>query len=384
MIADFLTPVSLEEIQEKNKTWLTTQLGAQVTFNTTNQFEDTDYQIAILGIEEDRTSTGNHGCGKGIAHIKRELYKLHSHFTMPKIIDLGTIKNGHHVKDTQTALVTLLKDLLDKRIVTIIIGGGHDMTYGQFLAYQDRIHPIDLTVIDEKIDIEETDEIQSSSFLWHLLNHEGNSLFSCTHLAHQLFYTNPKHLDMIESLGYDAIRLGEIKADIFEMEPVLRNADFVSFDLSAVKSADAPANAVTSPNGLTGEEACQLSRFAGFSNKTSSFGLYEMNPYFDQNNQGAKQSAQMLWYFIEGFAGRKVDDYPSENNKEFTKYLVKMELSDYELIFWKSHYSERWWMEIPQKDMPHGKIIPCSYTDYKNAMKDELPDKWMKVYGKLN
>ena len=113
-------------------------------------------------------------------------------------------------------------------------------------------------------------------------------------------------------------------------------------------------------------------------------GLYEFNPYFDQNNQAAKQASQMIWYFIEGFANRKTDDYPSENNNDFLKYIVKLESSDHEVIFWKSKFSNKWWMEIPQKDLKHNKYFPCSYKDYENAMKDELPDKWMKVYGKLN
>jgi len=230
----------------------------------------------------------------------------------------------------------------------------------------------------------ESEEVNARSFLRHIIMHQPNFLFSANHIGHQLFYNDPKNIDVLDSLSYDVIRLGEVKKDVFEMEPILRNADMLSFDLSALKSSDAPANALTSPNGLTGEEACQLCRFAGFSNKLSSFGLYEFNPYFDQNNQGAKQASQMLWYFIEGFANRKENDYPSENNSQFIKYIVKLESSDYEIIFWKSNYSMKWWMEVPQKDLKHNKYIPCSYKDYENAMRDELPDKWMKVYSKLN
>lgn len=384
MITDFITPLNFEEIIIPNKSWLDTQLGKKVVFNTDNNFNLDDFKLAIIGIPEDRNSIDNHGCGKAPNHIRKELYQLFSHGKMPALIDLGDILPGKTIKDTQYALKELLSELIDKRITLIILGGGHDLTFGQYLAYEKRIHHTDIVVLDEKIDLENSDEVNANSFLWQILNHQPNFLRSLTHMGHQLFYTNPKFLDMIESLNFDAFRLGEMRNDMLEMEPYLRNADLVSFDISAIRSADAPADAVTSPNGLNGEEACQLCRFAGISNKVSSFGLYEVNPYFDQNNQGIKQAAQMIWYFIEGFSFRKDDDYPSENNQEFIKYMVNLESVDHEIIFWKSNYSNKWWMEISQDSLDHPVYLPCSYKDYLSAMQDELPDKWMKVYSRLN
>ena len=384
MIFDFFDEVNLQELKHNQQEWETNQLGSKVTFKHQDDIDGETFSLAILSVGEDRSSTENHGCGSGTNKIREELYRLYVHFNMPNIIDLGTMKLGHTIRDTQIALKQVVAELLDKRITPIILGGGHDLSYGQFQAYENRIHEVDLVVVDEKIDLVEDDEINARSFLRHIIMNQPNFLFSANHLAHQLFYNDPKSIDVLESLNFDVIRLGEIKKDIFEMEPILRNADMLSFDLSALKSSDAPANAVTSPNGLTGEEACQLCRFAGYSNKMSSFGLYEFNPYFDQNNQGAKQAGQMIWYFIEGFAHRKANDYPSENNSEFVKYIVKLESSDYEIVFWKSNYSNKWWMEVPQKNIEHHKYIPCSYKDYENAMQDELPDKWMKVYSKLN
>lgn len=384
MVFDYLEPLNIEEVRPQHGEWTANQLGSHVNMDFRGDLEDAGFQLAILGVGEDRSSTSNHGCGTGMNKIRQELYSLYTHFSLPQTIDLGNILPGHSVKDTQVALKMVVAELLDKRITPIIIGGGHDMTYAQFQAYQDRIHDVDIVLIDEKIDLKETEEVNSSSFLRHIIMHQPNFLFSANHLGHQIFYNDPKSIDVLETLNYDVLRLGEVKKDIFEMEPILRNADMLSFDLSALRSSDAPANALTSPNGLSGEEACQLCRFAGFSNKMSSFGLYEFNPYFDQNNQGAKQASQMIWYFIEGYANRRENDYPSENNAQFTKYYVKLESSDYEIVFWKSSLSNKWWMEVPQRDIEHNKYIPCSYKDYENAMQDELPDKWMKVYAKLN
>lgn len=384
MLIEFLEPVNLEEIKEKYKPWRNTQLGNKVTFYDKTQQDFEPYKLAIVGVLEDRASTDNHGCGAAPNAIRKELYQLYNHGEMPSTIDLGNIQPGHTVKDTQFALKEVLKELLQQKITVIILGGGHDLTYGQYLAYENSFHFADLVLIDEKIDIQKIEEINSSSFLWQILNNEPNFLGSITHLGHQLFYTNPENIDMLETLDFDTIRLGEIRKDIFEIEPFVRHADLLSFDISALKSADAPANAVTSPNGLNGEEACQLTRFAGLSNKTSSFGLYECNTYFDQNKQGVKQASQMVWYFIEGFANRREDDFPSEESNNFTKYVVTLHDGEYDICFWKSNFSNKWWMEIPDARSRMTKYVPCSYKEYQLAMQDELPDRWMKAYNKLN
>jgi len=379
---EFLQPVELENIINPNKEWNNFQLGKYTYFNDGSPIEITDYKLAIVGLEEDRSSTDNNGCGKAANKIRKELYELFIHFDMPSLIDLGDIKNGETVKDTQIALKEILKYLLEKGITAIVIGGGHDLTYGQFMAYENNTNKVDVVIVDERIDIQETPVINSSSFLWHLINHEPIFLNSCVHLGHQVFYNSPMSVDILESLNHQTLRLGEVRKSIIEIEPFLRNADILSLDLSSIRSSECPANAITSPNGFTGEEACQIARFAGFSNKLSSFGLYELNPYFDTNSQGAKQASQILWYFIEGFSGRK-EDYPSNKNKNFMQYIVSLESSENEIVFWKSNFSNRWWMEIPQSNESK-KYLPCSYSDYQTALKDELPDKWMRAYSKLN
>jgi len=377
---EFLQAVELENIKPSNEDWSNFQLGKYTTFFDGKQVDLEDYKLAIISVEEDRSAINNKGCGKAPNKIRKELYELFIHFDMPPLIDLGIIKNGATVKDTQVALEEVLKYLFENKITVIIIGGSQDLTYGQFMAYENSINKLDIVVVDEKIDIKETEVINSSSFLWHILNNETLFLNSCTHIGHQVFYNNPMSIDILESLNHQTLRLGEVRNSIVELEPFIRNADLLSFDMSALKSSECPANAISSPNGFNGEEACQISRFAGFSNKISSFGLYEFNSFYDVNNQGAKQASQILWYFIEGFSGRK-DDFPSEHNKNFMKYIVKLDSSNTEITFWKSTFSNRWWMQMPQKDEEI--FLPCSYNDYQTALKDELPDKWMRAYSKM-
>ncbi len=84
-------------------------------------------------------------------------------------------------------------------------------------------------------------------------------------------------LETMDKLRFDCFRVGHVKESIEEMEPVIRNSNLFSFDISAIVNAYAPANVVSSPNGLNGEEACLLLRYAGMSPNVNSIGIYGYN-----------------------------------------------------------------------------------------------------------
>ena len=97
--------------------------------------------------------------------------------------------------------------------------------------------------------------------------------------------------------------------------------------------------------------------------------------------------AQMIWYFIEGFEGRK-GDYPVATKSKYTKYHVAIEEGKHELLFYKSEFSGRWWMEVPfpadlkSKFVRH-QMVPCSYMDYEKATIGVMPDRWWQTFQKL-
>ena len=190
----------------------------------------------------------------------------------------------------------------------------------------------------------------------------------------------------MDKLYFDTYRLGEFKGRIDKAEPVIRNADLISFDLGAIRSADAGANANASPNGFYGEEACQICRYAGMSDKLTSIGFYEFNPAYDSNGQSAMLLSQMVWYFIDGFYNRK-KDFPLQPKSSYVIYRTTLKEESYEVIFVKSKKTDRWWMQVPY---PNTKtlneryhLVPCSYEDYQTATNGDMPDLWWRTYQKL-
>ena len=214
-------------------------------------------------------------------------------------------------------------------------------------------------------------------------NSEGNIDFF-SQLGYQSYFTDPKTVNTLEKLNFDCYRLGDVRKNMEEVEPIVRDADMLSFDLTAIKMSDAPGVGLPSPHGFYGEEACQIMRYAGLSDRLSSLGIYGYNPAFDNHTQTAQLSAQMIWYFVEGYYNRK-KDFPDTASRDYLKYIVDFNEGEYELVFWKSKKTERWWLQIPkvtvdsEVDAVNG-LMSCSYNDYKQACKDELPERWLKAF----
>lgn len=354
-------------------------------YTTQNNFPDlTNKKIAIVGVEEGRASVGNYGTGSNLDEIRKELYKLYPGNWPISVADLGNIKQGNTIEDTYFALGNLLSYLIKNEIIPIIIGGSQDLTYANYRAYDKLEQTVNIVAVDNKFDLGTIeDELTSQSYLSKIVMNQPNNLFNYSNIGYQTYYNSQDEIDLLNSLFFETYRLGEVSNSIQLVEPLMRDADIVSIDLSSIKNADAPANNNATPNGFSGAEICTISRYAGISDKVTSFGIYEYNPKLDTKNQTAQLISQMIWYFIEG-VNYRAKDYPFGLKDNYQKYIVPIE--DQVLNFHKSNKSGRWWMEIKLKDNNKFKrhaLIPCTYQDYISATNQEIPDRWIKTLKKL-
>jgi hypothetical protein len=206
-------------------------------------------------------------------------------------------------------------------------------------------------------------------------------------LGYQTYDVDAEAVELMKNLLFDVYRLGMLKSSPEDAEPLLRNADIVSFDISAIRASDAPGNGNAEPNGFTGDEACRLARYAGMSDKLSAIGFFEYNPSFDHQKITAKLMSQLIWYFVEGFANRK-DDLPTPESIDFVKYNVRIEGQQEDVIFLRSKKTDRWWIDLSfghkdRKKYERHHFVPCTRADYELALTDELPDRWWQYFQKL-
>jgi len=345
-----------------------------------------DAHIAIIGIGEER-GAGNAAGGQSPDEIRKKLYNLKRGTGSYRIVDLGNLNPGHDLDETYVRISEVCRILLEDNVLPLIIGGSHDLDYGQYLAYETLDKLVSFLNVDAFLDLEEKkDSIVNTQHIHKILLHEPNYLFSYTHLAYQSYLLDPLSVAILEKLYFEAFRIGQMRTNLQEIEPAIRNADMVSFDITAIRSSDAPGNSRTQPFGLTGEEACQICWYAGLNEKLSSIGFYEYNPDLDDTHKKtASVIATMIWYFIEGYHHRKNEQNFRSN--DFMKYVVSMPVEPETLTFYKSKFSDKWWLEVPNpsgnKRYTRNSVVPCSYNDYQLAVKGEVPERYINTLAKL-
>ena len=260
--------------------------------------------ILLFSGPEERNSLYK-GCSMAPDLIRGYLYKLFRPFRKPKIIDLGNMKTGITVNDTYIGLRDILTGLLNSKIVTVILGGSSDIAYGNYLAYENTGQSVNIVSIDSRINLMSNTSPETFSYLYNIILQKNNKLFNFTNLGYQSYFVSQEEIELANNLFFDYYRLGLIQSDIRKAEPVLRDADMVSLSISSLKQSEAPGVYFSSPNGFYGEEACQIARYSGISDKVSFFGVYDLSPEFDKHDQTVHLTAQIIWHFLDGFYQKK-------------------------------------------------------------------------------
>ncbi len=309
-------------------------------------------------------------------NFRKAFYRLFPGNWDFQISDLGNLPNGAEPEDTYFAIKEISIHLRQLNIVTVIIGGSHDIIYPLYESYKINNQLVNIVSVDNQFDFSQEEELVSGrSYMSKIIMKQPNYLNNYTNLGYQSFLIAQEELDLIEKLHFDSIRLGLLLDKVSIAEPYLRDADITGFDMK-VLSWEAAQNSSGNPNGIDSRTICSLARYAGLSDRLTSFGIFELFPtiLFD------KLIAQILWYFIEGFNCR-FDEYPVLTSQGYGRYTVT--LSDRELVFYQSEKSKRWWIEITNEDylnnkMERSTLLSCTHQDYLDACNDRLPDRWWK------
>lgn len=368
-ISDFLSPINIHEIS-RDEGYKEGQIGSVIEVYDEEFPDIDDAQVVLVGCGEQRGSGLIHGHSHAPDIIRRQLYSLYYWHTDVKIADVGNIKTGSLYTDSYAALRTIVYELINDGKTVIILGGSHDLTLAQYGAYCDNGKAIEASNIDALIDLNIDSPFRHENFLMEMLTGEPNYIRHYNHIAFQSFYVHPRMLETMDKLRFDCYRVGSVKENIDEMEPVIRNSSMVSFDISAIANAYAPASSV-SPNGLNGEEACVLLRYAGLSPNVTSVGIYGYDVQHDKDELTAKQIAHMIWYVLDGRSrGRREAELDQKDS--FNEFHLAF--AEVETTFLQSKKTGRWWMQLPDH-----RFIACSYKDYLLASSNEIPERWLRA-----
>ncbi len=378
MVFEFLTPIEdpvfalLDQLPSQS-------IGANLAIHSQAAFPNLESaSIALIGVLDNR---GLDQERVSLAAVREAFYALFPGNWTTNLCDLGNICAGDTQEDTYFLVSKVVAELLKRNIVPIVLGGSQDLTYAVYRGYDHCDQMVNLVSIDAKFDFGSANvNLTADSYLSKMIVNEPNNLFNYCNLGFQTYYNSQEELDLLDKLFFDAYRLGEVSSNLSLAEPVLRDADLVSLDFTAIKSSASGNFSTFVPNGFDGKEICALARYAGLSEKVSTFGIFNHSSQL----QEAPLVAQVIWYFIEGFNFRTQEN-PHSTKKGYVRYIVPID--DLELVFFKSTVTDRWWIEVPQllnvdNNLKRNALLPCSYQDYLAACDQEIPERWWKAQRK--
>ena len=360
-------------------------LGNKIQIHTSKHgIPDLDpTKIVIIGIPETRNSIDYLGDELNLNEIRKSFYNLYPGNWSTEIADLGNLILDENVEQTYGRIISMLSILFEKNIIPIIIGGSHDLLYANYRAYDSFKSTVNIVNIDSNFDLGDSAKpINNLSYLGKIILDEPHNLFNYSNLGYQTYHNSQEEIDLMENLYFESYRLGEVCSNIRLSEPVMRDADIVSVDLKAVRASELSSRQKFSPNGFDGKEICALSRYAGISNKVSSFGIYE---YKSSNEDEITEMliSQIIWYFIEGVNCR-VQDSDFQNDEDYNKFTVIVD--EYELVFYQNKITSRWWIEIigdgSNNKLKQNTLLPCTLDDYEVAKNGMIPERWFKAIKK--
>jgi len=363
-------------------------LGASMEVYSSKGFPDLEKNgIAIFYVPEFRNSSFEDVQPEKFRH---HLYQLFQGNELKlKCYDLGDIQRGERIEDTYFAVSQVVEELVKNQIIPILIGGSQDLTIALYEGYNKLEQLTNLCAVDSSLDFGSTDEpIHADGYISHLLTKKPCHLFNFAAIGLQAPFCSAGEIELFEKLYFDYCRLGEFNTDFKKAEPLLRNSDILSIDLTSIRFSELVDTQYQSPNGFYADQICQITKYAGVSDKLTSFGIFNYLPEKSKSRNVSNLVAQMIWYFIDGVSLRK-GDFPIGSKKDYMRFTVHLDDFKDELVFYKSNKSDRWWLEVPYptdngKKFERHHLVPCDQSDYDKSMNNEIPDLWWKTFQKLS
>lgn len=281
--------------------------------------EPSKKSIALLGYACDegvKRNQGRIGAVKGPETIKNSLGKFPNHLANTVLLyDSGTVicKDGD-MEAAQKELSKAVTTLLEKKQFPIVLGGGHDMSYGHYHGIKNYLdskknkQTIGIINFDAHFDLRQNTQNNNSGTPFYQIaiesKEEGIDFnYLCLGIRKdandRTLFQTAKDLDVkyVLSDTFQMQFLDEINTWIHAFIKTVDKV-YVTIDLDGFSSAYAPGVSAPSPMGFTPEIVLECLKTIISSGKLISLDIAEMNPKFDIDGQTAKLASSLLHHTI--------------------------------------------------------------------------------------
>lgn len=275
--------------------------------------------IVILGCPQDegvRRNGGREGSAGAPNAIRDQFYRLTTFNMRKRIFDLGDVIIGGDLETTHEAQTSIARKVLSDGKRLIVLGGGNDISYPDGVAMAEVFGP-DLWIavnVDSHLDVRIAEQRNNGTQFRQLL--EGKHLRPTYfyEVGFQTHFCSPVYYEYIRDLNVHRISLellrSRAEADV-ELKDMIRDKfighssslnTFFSFDMSAVRGADAPGTTAGPAIGLRAGEFITLVKYAASLANTKIVEFSEVLPAVDVDNRTSKLVAIGMHRFCTGVA----------------------------------------------------------------------------------
>jgi formiminoglutamase len=278
------------------------RLGGKIAFRP-EDYGTSD--IVIVGCPQDEgilRAGGRAGAAFAPDAIRTQFYQLTTFGIAKNIFDLGDVIIGPTLEYTHERLREVATCVLRDGKRLIVLGGGGDIAYADGLAMAEVCGDDNWIAVnvDGHLDVRKAAERTSETQFRSLLDEKKLRPEYFYEAGYQTHHTSPVHYEYIRGLGVNRISLEQLRsrseADLELKEQIRRelvqhssslNA-FFSFDMDAVRSADAPGVTRPSPLGLRAGEFIQIVKFAASLANTRLVEFTDVSPEYDFDDTTTK------------------------------------------------------------------------------------------------
>jgi formiminoglutamase len=279
---------------------------------------DKNTRAVLIGFPSDEgvsRNGGRPGAAGAPEVIIQKLMKLTPH---PRRADIHTafmektagpefITCSGDVESDQQKLGDRLAPLLEKGIIPVILGGGHETSFGHFLGYTKAGIAADIINIDAHADVRPLKDgrAHSGSPFRQAITHDSGLCRS-----YNVFGLNPAslasaHLAFVEKHGAARLESPVIATQVQEwLHQSGSDRIMATMDMDVVCQADAPGVSAPNASGIAKEDWLQIAFELGKNPNVSSFDLCEVNPLLDRDDQTSRLAALTIWNFLLGLSLR--------------------------------------------------------------------------------
>ena len=283
----------------------------------------------VLGIPSDAgvvQGGGRAGAAEGPSAIRLQLKRYGTAYNFERRADLSTLSltdfgdlvpDEKSIEQTHHRVTAAVEAILSLGAIPILLGGGHDSTFGGVRALAQRTEgTVGGWNLDAHFDVREAvSGVPTSGTPFrnileklqnvpgdHFVEIGGNGLVNAKEHFDYLIGKNARVFSLSETRTKG---IGEVIEKAFQIAGHGAEKLFCSIDIDSVAQAFAPGVSAPSPDGFTPEEVSLAAYLAGLHPKVAYLDIMELNPVFDQEGRTARLAAALILHFLAGLTRRK-------------------------------------------------------------------------------